>query len=237
MYKGNSLIAIIPARSGSKGLPNKNIKLLNGKPLISWSIETALRCNYIDEVMVSTDSEEYAKIGRSSGANVPFIRPAEYASDTATRKDVIQHTINFYKKNGKEFDYIVFLEPTSPLRVLDDLKNAIEKLLNNTNGAESIVGISKVESTHPDFLVELKNGFLSFPDSNQQPRIQRRQDLKTIYFYEGSLYISKTNAYLEKEFYHNKTLGYIVPRWKSLEIDEIEDFIMIEAIMKYKKYE
>ena len=145
--------------------------------------------------------------------------------------------INFYKKNGKEFDYIVFLEPTSPLRVLDDLKNAIEKLLNNTNGAESIVGISKLESTHPDFLVELKNGFLNFSDSNQQPRVQRRQDLKTIYFYEGSLYISKTNAYLEKEFYHNKTLGYIVPRWKSLEIDEIEDYIMIEAIMKYKKYE
>lgn len=235
MYKGYSLIAIIPARCGSKGLPNKNIKNLNGKPLMSWSIETALKCNYIDEVMVSTDSEEYAKIARRFGANVPFIRPDKYASDTASRKDLIQHTIDFYKKKGRQFDYIVFLEPTSPLRVLDDLNKSIEKLLNDKNGAESIVGICKLENTHPEFLVELDNGFLD-PYSKQPSKILRRQDINTLYFYEGSLYISETNAYLEKEFYHSKTLGYIVPRWKSLEIDEIEDFVMIESIMKYKKY-
>lgn len=236
MYKGYSLIAIIPARCGSKGLPNKNIKNLNGKPLMSWSIETALKCNYIDEVMVSTDSEEYAKIARRFGANVPFIRPDKYASDTASRKDLIQHTIDFYKKKGRQFDYIVFLEPTSPLRVLDDLNKSIEKLLNDKNGAESIVGICKLENTHPEFLVELDNGFLDFSYSKQPSKILRRQDINTLYFYEGSLYISETNAYLEKEFYHSKTLGYIVPRWKSLEIDEIEDFVMIESIMKYKKY-
>lgn len=236
MYKGYSLIAIIPARCGSKGLPNKNIKNLNGKPLMSWSIETALKCNYIDEVMVSTDSEEYAKIARRFGANVPFIRPDKYASDTASRKDLIQHTIDFYKKKGRQFDYIVFLEPTSPLRVLDDLNKSIETLLNDKNGAESIVGICKLENTHPEFLVELDNGFLDFSYSKQPSKILRRQDINTLYFYEGSLYISETNAYLEKEFYHSKTLGYIVPRWKSLEIDEIEDFVMIESIMKYKKY-
>lgn len=235
MYKGYSLIAIIPARCGSKGLPNKNIKNLNGKPLMSWSIETALKCNYIDEVMVSTDSEEYAKIARRFGANVPFIRPDKHASDTASRKDLIQHTIDFYKKKGRQFDYIVFLEPTSPLRVLDDLNKSIETLLNDKNGAESIVGICKLENTHPEFLVELDNGFLD-PYSKQPSKILRRQDINTLYFYEGSLYISETNAYLEKEFYHSKTLGYIVPRWKSLEIDEIEDFVMIESIMKYKKY-
>ena len=94
MYKGYSLIAIIPARCGSKGLPDKNIKILNGKPLMSWSIETALKCNYIDEVMVSTDSEEYAKIARRFGANVPFIRPAKYATDTASRKDLIKSPIS-----------------------------------------------------------------------------------------------------------------------------------------------
>lgn len=236
MYKGYSLIAIIPARCGSKGLPDKNIKILNGKPLMSWSIETALKCNYIDEVMVSTDSEEYAKIARRFGANVPFIRPAKYATDTASRKDLIKHTIDFYKKEGRKFDYIVFLEPTSPLRVLDDLKKSIEQLLNDKNGAESIVGICKLENTHPEFVVELDNGFLDFSYSKQPSKILRRQDLNTLYFFEGSLYISETNAYLEKEFYHSKTLGYIVPRWKSLEIDEIEDFVMIESIMKYKKY-
>ena len=119
---------------------------------------------------------------------------------------------------------------------MDDLKKSIEQLLNDKNGAESIVGICKLENTHPEFVVELDNGFLDFSYSKQPSKILRRQDLNTLYFFEGSLYISETNAYLEKEFYHSKTLGYIVPRWKSLEIDEIEDFVMIESIMKYKKY-
>lgn len=236
MYKDKKFIAIIPARSGSKGLPDKNIKILNGKPLIAWSIETALECKYIDEVVVSTDSQKYAGISKEYGANVPFIRPVEYATDTASRKEVIEHTINFYKQNGKKFDYIVFLEPTSPLRTVDDLNIAIEQLMENKNGAESIVGVCELESFHPAFLIKLQNGFLEFLDSNQQSKVLRRQDLETFYFYEGSLYISDVDKYLQKEFYHNKTIGYVVPRWKSLEIDEIEDFIMIEAIMKYKGY-
>lgn len=236
MYKGKSFIAIIPARSGSKGLADKNIKELYGKPLIAWSIKTALECEYIDEVVVSTDSQQYADISKQYGANVPFIRPSEFATDTASRKDVIEHTINFYKQNGKDFDYIVFLEPTSPLRTINDLKIAIQQLVDNKNSAESIVGVSELESFHPAFLIKLQNGFLKFLDNNQQSKVLRRQELETYYFYEGSLYISEIEKYFEKEFYHNKTLGYIVPRWKSLEIDEIEDFIMIEALMKYKGY-
>ena len=115
MYKDKSFIAIIPARSGSKGLPNKNVKELNSKPLIAWSIETALSCKYIDEVMVSTDSELYAKIAKDYGANVPFIRPAEIATDTASRREVIEHVIKYYQQDSKEFDYIILLEPTLSL--------------------------------------------------------------------------------------------------------------------------
>ena len=234
MYKNKSFIAIIPARSGSKGLPNKNIKKLNGKPLIAWSIETALSCKYIDEVMVTTDSQVYASMAQEYGASVPFIRPPEYATDSTPRSEVISHAISFYKEKGKEFDYIIFLEPTSPLRVVDDLNNAIEKLINNKCGAESIVSVCKLESCHPAFLIKLNNGFLDFLNPNQKSKVLRRQDLDTLYFYEGSLYISEVHSYLEKEFYHNNTLGYVVPRWKSLEIDEIEDLVMAEAIMKYK---
>ncbi len=236
MYKDKSFIAIIPARCGSKGLPNKNIKELNGKPLIAWSIETALSCEYIDEVMVTTDSEEYAKIAESYGAKVPFIRPAEYATDIASRKDVIEHTINFYRESNTHFDYIVFLEPTSPLRTYSDIKIAIERLINDEKGAESIVGVCELESFHPEFLIKLENGFLDFLNASQKSKVLRRQELKPFYFYEGSLYISKLNSYLEKEFYHDKTLGYIVPKWKSLEVDDLEDLVMIEAIMKNKKY-
>ncbi len=236
MYKGKSFIAIIPSRSGSKGLPGKNIKELNSKPLIAWSIETALGCKYIDEVMVTTDSEEYAKIATDYGANVPFIRPEELAADNSPRKEFIEHTINFYKKSNKQFDYLLLLEPTSPLTTSDDLCFAVEKLVNNENGAQAIVGVCKLESTHPEFLVKLKNDFLVFTNPEQESKVIMRQKLDTFYFYEGSLYISETNSYFEKEFYHNKTLGYVVPKWKSLEIDDLEDFIMVEAIMKYKGY-
>jgi len=234
MYKNKTFLAIIPARGGSKGLPGKNIKNLCGKPLIAWTIEKALKSKYLDEVIVSTDSEEIAKVAKQYGANVPFLRPAELATDTATTFSVIEHTVSFYKeKLNKEFDYIVLLEPTSPLREDDDIDLAIEKLLNSN--AKSIVGISKTESQNPAFLVLLdENGFLrGYEDKNM--KVLRRQDIKEVYFFEGSIYISKTDALLSKKtFYHNKTIGYITPKWKSLEIDDIYDFIMVEAIIKYK---
>lgn len=236
MYKKNTFLAIIPARSGSKGLTDKNIKNLCGKPLIAWSIEVALSCKYIDDVIVSTDSEEYASIARFYGANVPFIRPNKFATDKASRKDVIKHTVDFFIKQKKQYNYIIFLEPTSPLRTTEDLNKAITTLIENKDGAEAIVGISELETFHPEFLIKLKNNFLNFLDRTQKSKVLRRQDLEKLYFYEGSLYISEVKKYLEKEFYHDKTLGYIVPRWKSLEIDEIEDFVMVEAIMKYKGY-
>lgn len=236
MYRDKSFIAIIPARSGSKGLPNKNIMEVNSKPLMAWSIETALSCEYIDEVMITTDSEEYANIAKSFGASVPFIRPENLATDTASRKEVIKHTIDFYIKNNRLFDYIILLEPTSPLRTSKDLILAIEKLVNNKDGAQSIVGICKLENSHPEFLIKLEHDFLMFTNSNQESKVTRRQELEAFYYYEGSLYISEINSYLEKEFYHNKTLGYVVPRWKSLEIDELEDLVMVDAIMKEKKY-
>ncbi len=130
MIRGQSVIAIVPARSGSKGLVGKNTKLLCGKPLIAWSIEAGLGSQYIDEVMVSTDSEEIAHIASSFGASVPFIRPAELASDVATSFEVIKHALEFYSdKLHKTFDFIVLLEPTSPLRSKVDIDAALENLI------------------------------------------------------------------------------------------------------------
>ena len=132
MYKNRKFLAIIPARGGSKGLPNKNIKNLCGKPLIAWSIEAGLKSKYIDEVMVSTDYKNIAYIAKKYGANVPFLRPSDLASDTATTFDTVIHTINFYRKIfKKKYDYIVLLEPTSPLRNDCDIDNMIKKVIKN----------------------------------------------------------------------------------------------------------
>ena len=236
MYKNKTFLAIIPARGGSKGLPGKNIKNLCGKPLIAWSIESGLKSNYIDKVMVTTDDEEIATISKNYGADVPFLRPCEFSTDIATSFDVIRHTLNYYKnKLNKKFDYIVLLEPTSPLREVSDIDNAIEKLLNST--ADSIVGICKTEDQNPAFLVHKSpNEYISGYEQKEM-RVLRRQDIRNVYFFEGTIYISKTDILKEKEtFYHSNTIGYVVPKYKSLEIDDMDDFIMVEAIMKYKGY-
>ena len=223
MYKNNSFLAIIPARGGSKGLPGKNIKELCGKPLVVWSIEAGLNSKYLDEVMVSTDDEKIAEISKKYDANVPFLRPSELASDTATTFDTVKHTIDYYKNElKKEFDYIVLLEPTSPLREVCDIDMAIEILLESK--ADSIVGICN------------ENGLISGYE-NKDMRVLRRQDIKDVYFFEGTIYVSKTDVLLDKKtFYHDNTIGYEVPKYKSLEIDDIEDFVMVEAIMNYKGY-
>ena len=236
MYKDKTFLAIIPARGGSKGLPGKNIKELCGKPLIAWSIEAGLKSKYIDELVVSTDYQDIADIAKEYGANVPFLRPDYLARDTATSFDAVKHTIDFYKNElGKEFDYIVLLEPTSPLREIEDIDLAIEKLLSSS--AESIVGISKTEDQNPAFLINKdQDNYLSGYE-NKDMKVLRRQDISDVYFFEGTIYISQTNILLNEEtFYHKNTIGYEVPKYKSLEIDDIDDFIMVEAIMKHKGY-
>lgn len=236
MYQGKTFLAIIPARGGSKGLPGKNIKELCGKPLIAWSVEAGLGSKYIDEVMVTTDSEEIARVARQFGASVPFLRPSELATDTATSFDVIKHVLQFYEgEGGRRFDYIVLLEPTSPLRDAGDVDAAIEQLLSSPS-ASSIVGICKTESQHPAFLVKKGNENFLLGYENSDMKVLRRQDISDVYFFEGSVYVSKVDALLEnKTFYHGATLGYEVPKWKSPEIDDIDDFIMVEALMQYKK--
>ena len=236
MINGKSIIAIIPARGGSKGLPRKNIKQLCGKPLIAWSIEVGLGSTYVDEVMVTTDSEEIALVARQFGASTPFMRPPELASDTATSFDVVKHAIDFYRVSmGREFDYVLLLEPTSPLRDKVDVNNALVQLLSNPS-ATAIVGICKTESQHPAFLVKKDaQGFLVGYE-NAEMKVLRRQDIGEVLFFEGSVYISQVDILMAKKtFYHERTIGYEVPKWKSFEIDDMDDFIVVEALMKFKE--
>ena len=235
MINGKRSIAIIPARGGRKGLPGKNIKELCGKPLIAWTIEAGLGSQYIDEVVVSTDSEEIACVARTFGASVPFYRPAELSGDASTSFDVVKHAISFYKDElNEEFNYVVMLEPTSPLRDKVDIDSAIEQLLTNPQ-ASAIVGICKTESQNPAFLVKKSNANCLVGYENKDMRVLRRQEISDVYFFEGSVYISHMETLLtRKTFYHDCTLGYEVPKWKSPEIDDMDDFVIVEALMKFK---
>lgn len=233
MYKGKRILAIIPARGGSKGLPGKNIKELCGKPLIAWSIEHAQKSKYVDEIFVSTDSREIADVAEQFGVKVPELRPAELAVDTAPSSAFIVYTLEKYRKEGNNFDYFILLEPTSPLRDAEDVDNSIAALID-TPSCESIIGVCESESEHPAYLEVINEKGLMEPYDKER-RVLRRQDLPKVYFHEGSVYVSESDAYLRRRtFYHEKTLPYVVPKWKSFEVDDIVDFTIIEAIMKLK---
>lgn len=231
MYQKKTFLAIIPARSGSKGLPNKNIKELCGKPLMAWSIEAGLQSKYIDEVVVSTDSKLYAEIAKNYGAQAPFLRPQELSLDTSTTFDSIKHTIDFYKNQlNKTFDYTVLLEPTSPLRDTNDIDLMIERLLSNDN--DSITSIGEI-SEHPSIVKKIIDGRI-VPFSNEILQTTRRQDNLPAYFPYGVAYIAKTEILLqEKTFYTERCDFFIIKRWQCYEIDDLFDFICIEAIMQY----
>ncbi len=237
MINGKSVIGIVPARAGSKGLPRKNIAPLCGKPLIAWSIEAGLRSQYIDLVIVSTDSNKIAGIAAEYGASVPFIRPAELATDETPTIDVVIHALEYLNNQRKQrFDYTVLLEPTSPQRDEADIDRAIKQLVDNV-GASSLVGISRTEAQNPAFLVGLsENNFLLGLDQSEIKPV-RRQEIKDVYFLEGSIYVSDTKTLIARRtFCHQETLGCIFPKWKSLEVDDLEDLIMAEALMLHKKF-
>jgi N-acylneuraminate cytidylyltransferase/CMP-N,N'-diacetyllegionaminic acid synthase len=231
VLNNRKVLGIIPARAGSKGLPGKNTKQFCGKPLIAYAIEAGSNCEFIDNLIVSTDSEEIAEIARTLGAHVPYIRPSKLAFDITSSTDVVIHALDFFKDNMDQiFDYVILIEPTSPLRDSTDLTQAMKNLLKHDT-AKSIVGICLTENQHPNYLYKLQNDNILIKYDNSNKTLPRRQDLDKVYFVEGSLYISDVDYFRQKNtFYHDKTIGYVIPKWKSIEIDDIFDFIMAEAL-------
>jgi CMP-N,N'-diacetyllegionaminic acid synthase len=233
MIDDQSVLAIVPARGGSKGLPGKNKRQLRGKPLVAWPIGVALGAVSVDKAICTTDDPEIRDIALAYGAHAPFVRPAHLASDTATSIDAILHAVDYLADIGEHYDYVVVLEPTSPLTTSSDVESALAMLHARRDAADSIVGISRVESTHPEYDVRLgEDGLISpfmAPNFNS---LKRRQEIEVLHFLEGSLYISTTNALRAiRSFYHDRTLGYEVPRWKSVEIDELVDFLFVETVL------
>ncbi|AUS28881.1 acylneuraminate cytidylyltransferase family protein [Paenibacillus sp. P2(2022)] len=219
-------LAVIPARSGSKGLPGKNIRLLHEKPLIQYSIEAALNSGCVDEVVVTTDSEDIARVSSQAGAAVPFIRPAELATDVAKSIDVLKHAVEFYEQTKNQyFDVIMLLQPTSPLRNALDIKEAYTLFLNNQ--ADSLQSVN-LSGEQPYLLREMDNGKLTAYLKDEREHL-RRQDLKELYALNGAIYIVKRDLLMNSDTLvgpHN--CGYIMPRERSVDIDDEFDLKMAE---------
>jgi len=234
MINNKSVIAIIPARGGSKGLPGKNIRVLCGKPLIAWTIEKALKSGCLDVVMVTTDSPEIASIARDYGAAVPFMRPAELASDTASSYDVICHVLTHYRDaECREFDYTVLLEPTSPLREDDDVDRMLFALDANADDFDAIVTLGEV-GEHPSIMKRLTGERIE-PFCPELAQTTRRQDNAPAFFPYGVAYVAKTPTLLrENTFYTHRCMGFPIRRYQNYEIDDIYDFLCVENVMRYE---
>lgn len=235
MINKKNIVAIIPARGGSKGLPNKNIRKLLGQPLIYYSIKTALKSKLVDRVIVSTDSEKIAKIAKKCGAEVPFKRPAYLAADTAHTPPVIQHAVKFLKeKENYHPDIVVTLQPTSPLRKEEDIDKMIKILVKNNY--DSIISIQNVGSHHPWWMSKMKNNKLvPFLDKlDADPYNLERYQLPRVFQQNGSIYITKTKALFEKNniIIKENCGAYLMDNIYSLEIDDYNDFLFMAMIMK-----
>ncbi|MDP2143568.1 MAG: acylneuraminate cytidylyltransferase family protein [Gallionella sp.] len=231
MPEKKTFLAIIPARGGSKRLPRKNVLDLGGKPLIAWSIEAACDCPYLDEVMVTTDDAEIANVARLHGANVPFLRPEALASDTAASFDAIKHAIDFYQHEmGREFDFVVLLQPTSPLRGARDISAAIE-LLEQKN-ADAIISVCEVDHS-PLWMNTLPDDLSMDKFIRDEVKNVRSQDLPKNYRLNGAIYICRTSRLLAEEsfFISGNIFAYIMNRNESVDIDDISDFRLAQSLL------
>lgn len=222
-------IAVVTARSGSKGLKDKNIKLLNGKPLISYSIEAAKLSGCFDCIHVSTDSEEYARIAKECGAEVPFLRDKSLATDTADCWDAVRDVLLKYDQRGQHFERVMLLQPTSPLRNAEDILNAFS--LMKVKESEAVIGVCEMEHSPlwSNTLPEDQNmeGF-------QKPEYEiPRQQLPIYYRINGAIYLVNTD-YLMKHgnLYDKNSYAYIMPKERSIDVDSIVDFLLAEAYIR-----
>jgi N-acylneuraminate cytidylyltransferase len=229
------IIAIIPARGGSKGLPRKNIKLFNGKPLIAYTIEVALASEYIERIFVSTNDKEIADISRKYKAEV-IMRPDDISKDNSLRKDAIKHVIKTLKTEMKYSpEIIVYLQPTSPLRTVKDLDSALEMYLNND--CDSVVSVCESKDS-PYWSLIVKHKYIEPLFGWEYFTNMRRQDLPTTFILNGAIYITSVIRFLENNnLFSRKTLPYKMPIGRSVDIDDEFDFKLAEWLIINKNGE
>ena len=226
-------IAIIPARSGSKGLKDKNIKELNGKPLIAYSIEAAIKSRMFDKIFVSTDSQKYADIAMEYGADASFLRSEINSSDTAKSWDVVREVIDILEIKGECYNEIMLLQATSPLRTPDDIVNAINVL--NRKNANSVVSVTECDHS-PIWCNTLPEDGSMDAFDNMEYRDVPRQELPIYYRYNGAIYLIKRNELSNmNHMFEHRCYAYIMPQSRSIDIDTELDFLIAEVILKKMK--
>jgi CMP-N,N'-diacetyllegionaminic acid synthase len=229
------ILAIIPARGGSKSVPRKNIIKVNGAPLISYTIKAALKADCLTDIVVSTDDAEIAEISNKFGAQIPFIRPSDLASDEAQSAPVIEHALYFMEKlKGIQYDAVLMLQPTSPLRTSDHIKESLD--LFKSQKCDSVVSIVSVGGNHPLRMKRLENNYLiNYVDQgfwNMKPR----QSLPDVYIRNGAIYLISREAFLQQhQLIGNKCLGYVMNHSESANIDTPIDLKIAEQLLKEKE--
>lgn len=234
MVNNNNILWLLTARSGSKSIPNKNIKKLGNQPLLTYRIKNAINIPN-SEIWISSDSEEYIKIAQNYGAKAMFIRPKELATDDASSIDVVLHAMNWADTNDYKFDFIGLLEPTSPFVIQKQLEDAVNELSENDN-ADHIVSVRR---THPNtYFIQDDSKYLSIIAKRlQEIKKHGRQHFKPQITPSGGFYISKWDAFKkDKTFYTDKTLAFEVDSISGLEIDYIIEWKWAEFILKEKLY-
>ena len=224
-------IAVIPARSGSKGLPDKNIRPVNGKPLLAYTIEAALNSGCFDIVHVSTDSEKYADIARKYGADVPFLRSAELASDTANTWDAVREVLKRYAEIGKTFDTMMLMQPTTPLRTGEDVQAAYQ--LMKEKSASSVIGVCEVDHSPLWCDTIPENGNMKGFGSKDLAWITR-QELKTFYRVNGAIYllsVKENTIASDDDIYENECYALVLDRKKSIDVDCEDDLELVEFML------
>jgi len=223
-----SVLIIIPARGGSKGIPRKNIKMFHGKPLIVHTIDTALRSGIDGRVIVSTDDDEIADIAIRAGAEVPFKRPKEFARDESTSAEVVNHVL---EQIGDTYDSIMLLQPTSPLRKPEDLKQCLQIL--QTHQCDAVVSVAEVKE-HPYLMYSVTSTGRLDPYCAEDDKPARRQDYPTLFRLNGSIYVVKTEAWKKHRSFQKieNRQAYIMPFERSVDIDDTLDWHVAELLAR-----
>ncbi len=225
------VLGLITARGGSKGVPGKNIKLLCGKPLLAYTVETALKAEKLTRVILSTEDEEIAEIGRELGVEIPFMRPAELAEDTTPTFPVVKHALLKLQEKGDYFDAVCLLQPTNPLRRAEDIDNCIELLTGS--GVDCVVSVLPVpDEYNPKWVYQMESdGKIKLLCGDKEP-IPRRQDLPPAYFREGSIYVTRSETILSgNSLYGEDTMGYQIDSKFSVNIDTESDWQRAENLV------
>jgi len=233
MYQHKTILGFIPARAGSKGLPGKNIRLLAGKPLIAHTIEAAQKSKIFDYLIVSTDGKEIAQIAKETGAEVPFLRPPKLATDTAKGTDVLHHALGWLEERKKKFDWIMVLQPTSPLRSSEDILNACNLMVKLE--AQAVVSVCETEH-HPWWCNILPEDHCMANFIRPDAAKANRQDLPVFYRVNGAIYLAAWDFIRKLDsWYGPKTYAYLMPPERSIDIDNFVDFALAETLITYQK--